>query len=140
MPNHIHLLIKIDEKLTISDFMQALNTAYAKYFNARHSVSGHLFEGPYKHALVETDEYFVHLSRYIHLNPTSSGLVKRPEDYEWSSYRHFLNIEKSNFVEKLPILNYFSSDNPTADYKEFIESRVDYQKEISLQKLFLEKI
>ena len=139
MPNHVHLLIKIGALLTIPEFMQALNTAYTKYFNARHSASGHLFEGPYKHVLIETDEYLVHLSRYIHLNPTSSGLVKTPENYEWSSYRHFLNLEKSNFIEDSPVLTYFSSENPIDDYKEFVESRVDHQKEISFQKFLLEK-
>jgi len=139
MPNHIHLLIKIGAKLAIPEFMQALNTAYTKYFNARHSTSGHLFEGPYKHVLIETDEYLVHLSRYIHLNPTSSGLVKIPENYEWSSYRHFLNLEKSSFIEDSLVLTYFSSENPIDDYRKFVESRVDYQKEISFQKFLLEK-
>ena len=139
MPNHVHLLIKIGALLAIPEFMQALNTAYTKYFNARHSASGHLFEGPYKHVLIETDEYLVHLSRYIHLNPTSSGLVKTPENYEWSSYRHFLNLEKSNFIEDSPVLTYFSSENPIDDYKEFVESRVDHQKEINFQKFLLEK-
>jgi len=139
MPNHIHLLIKIGAKLAIPEFMQALNTAYTKYFNARHSTSGHLFESPYKHVLIETDEYLVHLSRYIHLNPTSSGLVKIPENYEWSSYRHFLNLEKSSFIEDSLVLTYFSSENPIDDYRKFVESRVDYQKEISFQKFLLEK-
>ena len=138
MPNHIHLLVHQESETPISKFMQTLNTAYSMYFNLKHRHIGHLFQGKFKYVLVETDEYLVHLSRYIHLNPASAGIVKKPEDYQWSSYNHYLNIDKLEFIEEKPILSYFSSKNLLDDYKDFVESRIDYQREISLQKLFLE--
>ncbi len=138
MPNHTHLLVKQKADKTVSDFMQSLHTAYTMYFNFRFSRTGHLFQGPYKHVLIETDEYLTHLSRYIHLNPSSAKLVLRPQDWQWSSYRSYLKLEPLNFVSKDEVMGLFSKINPVKDYKEFVDSRVDYQKEISLQKLFLE--
>lgn len=138
MPNHVHLLIKQKSETSISKFMQVVTTSYATYFNLKYKRKGHLFEGRYKHIAVETDEYLVHLSRYIHLNPTSASIVKKPKDYYWSSYRHYLGLERLDFVDEKPILSYFSSNDPIKDYGEFVESRIDYQKEISLQKLFAE--
>lgn len=136
MPNHTHLLVR-QSNTAISTFMQAINTAFAKYFNVRHSQVGHLFQGPFRHVPVDTDEYLLHLSRYIHLNPSSAGLVRKPEDYAWSSYRHYFGLEKIPFVDEKPILSYYSKDK-TNQYKKFVESRIDYQRELSIAKLFLE--
>ncbi|OGY26930.1 MAG: hypothetical protein A2Z11_02615 [Candidatus Woykebacteria bacterium RBG_16_43_9] len=138
MPNHIHLLLKQSTAQAISKFMQSTMTSYATYFNFKHRRRGHLFQGRFKHIPVDQEEYLTHLSRYIHLNPSSASLVKKPEYYEWSSYRYYLDLEKTAFVDKKTILNYFSAKNPVEDYKLFVESRIDYQKDISLQKLFLE--
>jgi len=138
MSNHTHLLLKEGADPFISEFMHDFNTAYTMYFNLKHSRSGHLFEGPFKHILIETDEYLTHLSRYIHLNPTSAGLARKPEDYPWSSYRHYLGLEDLDFIDDEPILSYFPRKNPRKGYQEFVESRIDYQRELALQKLFLE--
>jgi REP element-mobilizing transposase RayT len=138
MPDHIHLLVKQKPREAISKFMQSLMTSHVTYFNNKHRRYGHLFQGRFKHVVVDTDEYLVHLSRYIHLNPSSSSIVRKPEDYLWSSYRAYLGLEGVGFVTKRVILSYFSSKDPVGDYKQFVESRIDYQKEISLQKLFLE--
>src|SRR3972149_7368920 len=54
MPNHVHLLLKQGSEKSVSKFMQTLNTAYTMYFNTRHSRTGHLFEGPFKHIPIET--------------------------------------------------------------------------------------
>lgn len=138
MPNHIHLLVRQDSDFTLSKFMQTLTTAHANYFNLRHKRTGHLFEARFKHVEVTTDEFLVHVSRYIHLNPSSAGLVRNPEDYVWTSYQHYLGKVDLGFVDERLILAYFSKIDPVKDYKEFVEARVDYQREISLQKMFLE--
>lgn len=138
MPNHVHLLAQQVSETPISKFLQVTNTAYVNYFNLKYKRYGSLFQSHCKAIFVETDEYLVHLSRYIHLNASSANLVRKPEDSKWTSYKHYLGLEKLKFVDESVILDYFSSKNPIADYKEFIESRIDYQKEISLQKLMIE--
>lgn len=138
IPNHVHLLVQQTSDQNPSNFMHNLKTSYVVYFNSKYKKKGHLFEGRYKYVEITTNEYLVHLSRYIHLNPSSAGLVEKPEGYVWTSYKHYLGLEKSSFVDESTILTYFSKKDKVADYKEFVESRINYQKEISVQKLFLE--
>src|SRR3990167_5879702 len=76
MPNHFHFLIRQLKDNGISIFMSQLSNSYTKYFNTKYNRVGALFQGTFKAVLVESDEQLLHLSRYIHLNPIVSGLVK----------------------------------------------------------------
>lgn len=84
MSNHYHLLLETPFA-NLSRAIQRLNGDYAFYFSRRHQKPGHIFQGRYKAILVEKDAYLLELSRYIHLNPVRAGIVKTPEEYEWSS-------------------------------------------------------
>jgi len=42
--------------------------------------------------ITDADEYLAAMVRYIHLNPVEAGVVETPEDYGWSSHRHYLNV------------------------------------------------
>ena len=73
--------------------MRQLNGVYTQHSNRRHRRVGHLFQGRYKGILVEADEYLLELSRYIVLNPVRAGMVRRTEQWPWSSYRATLGLE-----------------------------------------------
>jgi hypothetical protein len=47
----------------------------------------HVFQGGYEAILVQKEFYVIELVRYIMLNPVRAGLVRRAEDWPWSSYR-----------------------------------------------------
>jgi putative transposase len=85
MTNHYHLLVQTP-LANISAGMQRLNAMYAEWFNWRHRVSGHLFQGRFHSTLVETGEQFVETCRYVALNPVRAGIRDEPGDYRWSSY------------------------------------------------------
>jgi len=89
MPNHYHFYIETP-RANLSSFMRNLNSLYTQYFNRKYKRVGPLFQGRYKAILIDKEYYSLQLSRYIHLNPVKAGLVKNPEDYEWSSYALFL--------------------------------------------------
>jgi putative transposase len=127
MPNHFHLLVNQKEKDGITKFMRPLMNAYTKYFNSRHERVGHLFQGVYKAILVDTDEYLLHLSRYIHLNPLDRGATV--DEYEWSSYPYYLDKKESDWLNPKQITDYFSKTKLTNSYKSFVE---DYKEEIQL--------
>ncbi len=59
----------------ISDLMLSLQTSYVKAINKRYDRVGHLFQGPFKNILVDKNEYLLHLSRYIYMNPVPAGLA-----------------------------------------------------------------
>jgi REP element-mobilizing transposase RayT len=88
MDNHYHLLLRT-RRANLSRAMQWLGVTYTNRFNARHSRSGHLFQGRFKSMLVQNDAYLMRLSYYIHRNPLRAGMVERLADYRWSSYRAY---------------------------------------------------
>lgn len=86
MGNHYHLLIETpDSNLALG--MRHFNGVYTQRFNRRHGRVGHVFQGRYKAILVQKDSYLLELARYIVLNPVRAGMVRRPQDWPWSSYR-----------------------------------------------------
>lgn len=92
MPNHFHLLLETP-LANLSRFMQRLLTRYARLFNKRHRLVGHVFQSRYKARVCEHDAYFLELIRYLHLNPVNvkgKALTKTLEDWRWSSHRYYL--------------------------------------------------
>lgn len=85
MGNHYHLLVETpDGNLSIG--MRQLNGVYTQLFNKRHTRTGHLFQGRYQAVLIQKDEHLLEVCRYVVLNPVRAGMVKRLEDWTWSSY------------------------------------------------------
>lgn len=120
MPNHWHLLVKQTDEDTIDRFLNALGARYAGYFNRKYKRVGPLFQGVYKAVLIESDEQFLHLSRYIHLNPIKIGLPHLP-----SSLPEFLGRAKTDWLKPDYILNYFSKTNPHDSYESFMGENID---------------
>jgi REP element-mobilizing transposase RayT len=86
MDNHYHIVIETLEG-NLSQGMRQLNGIYTMSFNRRHRTVGHVFQGRYKAILVEKESYLWEVCRYVVLNPVRASLVKKPEDWRWSSYR-----------------------------------------------------
>jgi putative transposase len=106
MTNHIHLQIQSHET-SISKIMNFINTKYAKYFNKKYHHSGHVFEKRFGSELIDTSEYELELSKYIHLNPLKANMVNKLEDYPWSSYHVYAQLVNSSLVETKQILSHF---------------------------------
>ncbi len=87
MTNHVHLLCTPSGPESLPKMMQSLGRLYVRYFNHKYRRTGTLWEGRYKACLVDTDEYLLHLYRYIELNPVRAEMVADPGDYRWSSYQ-----------------------------------------------------
>ena len=91
MPNHYHLFVCLKAD-SLAEMMRSLNMSFARAVNKRYDRVGPLFQGRFAAKLVERDEYLLHLSRYIHLNPVEAGLVDKAEAWEYSSYRDFVDL------------------------------------------------
>jgi len=88
MTNHVHLLLTPTTASGVSKLMQSLGRYYVHYFNKTYQRTGTLWEGRYKSTLVDTERYFLLVSRYIELNPVRANMVAHPVEYIWSSYQH----------------------------------------------------
>lgn len=86
MTNHFHLVLETPDA-NLSKGMRQLNGVYTQQFNRCHALVGHLFQGRFKAILVERETYLLELARYVVLNPIGAGMVARPDDWPWSSYR-----------------------------------------------------
>jgi putative transposase len=107
MSNHIHLLLKEGhEDLGIS--FRRIGSSYVSWYNWKYNRVGHLFQDRYKSEAVETDSYLLTVLRYIHQNPINAGIVKKIQEYPWSSYREYSH--KPVLCNTDFILNFFSSD------------------------------
>lgn len=128
MPNHFHLLLKQAQTSGISTFISNFSNSYTKYFNTKHNRTGHLFEGTFKAVFIETDEQLIHVSRYIHLNPVSSFIIKNEalDEYSWSSYPEYLNKPKL-ISEPSIVLKLFPN---SLSYKTFVNDQVSYAREL----------
>ena len=92
MNNHYHLLVREVSGKGITQYMQRVLNAYGKFFNTKHERKGHVFQGPYKAILVESNEQLLYLSAYIHRNPHELKKWRgKSKEYPWSSYRDYLN-------------------------------------------------
>ena len=130
MPNHFHLIIKQVVENGISKFIGNVTNSYTRYFNTKNERVGPLFQGKFKAKRIETEEQFFHLSRYVHLNPYSSYVVKTLEDlenYPFSSLPEYLGKVQTNFCTKEVILENFKNKT---EYKRFLFDQVDYQKKL----------
>lgn len=87
MTNHVHLLVTPKAADSCAKMMQSLGRKYVKYINLTYRRTGTLWEGRYKSTLVDSELYFLTVSRYIELNPVRANMVANPSEYTWSSYR-----------------------------------------------------
>lgn len=130
--NHYHLILQTP-KANLSRIMHFLNTSYAAYFNAKRKRVGPLYQGRYKAILVQQDEYLHYLSRYIHLNPVRTGIVKDPAEYRWSSYKYFTSSKTPpRWLDTSFILSMFDSNVSKAkkSYEEFTLEGIGKEKDI----------
>jgi len=135
MPTHFHLILKQNKEKGISIFIKNILNSYTRYFNIRHNRKGPLWEGRFKRVKLETNEQLLHLTRYIHLEPVIKKLVAKPEDWLFSSYREYLAEVK----ERLCNFEGFLEINPS--YKEFVEDRIAYPRELEkIKNLIIEPL
>lgn len=132
MDNHFHIILKQEGEGDMSEFMKCLATSYSIYFNGRHRRVGGLFQGRYKAILVNDDNYLLHLSRYLHLNPLEGRDYKGPSFarliyYDFSSYQEYLGLRNSDWVKKDLILNIFygTGVDTKNKYRDFVEGQQD---------------
>lgn len=131
MPNHFHLLLKQIKENGITELISKLSNSYTKYYNTKYNRVGPLFQGEFKAVIMESDEQLIHVSRYIHLNPLVSGLVKDLHQYEWSSYQNYIRDGAKSICSKEDILAHFK--NPQ-DYEQFVLDQASYAQEVEFIK------
>lgn len=128
MPNHFHLLIRQKSDNAVSKFMSDVLNSFTRYFNCMNKRKGPLFLPRFQAKHITSREQLIHVSRYIHLNPYVSNIVriKALSDFTFSSFGEYLNMKKSNLSDTSIILSEFGNDPER--YKSFVINHADHQK------------
>jgi putative transposase len=134
MPDHYHLLLKILYNNSFSKYLSDVENSFSRFFNIHFYRKGPLWQSNFKAVRIKSAEQLLHVSRYIHLNPTTANLVDKPEDWRLSSYNDF--IKEGQFLKES--IKEISISEPSS-YKRFVEDNKDYQKKLKIiKKLILE--
>jgi putative transposase len=125
MPNHYHLLLRTPDA-DISDGMCWLNGVYARWFNAKHDYTGHVFEKRFHTVLVRSTVHLLNLACYIPLNPVRAGLCSSAGDWRWSSYGATIGRRRTKWLESGWLLEQFGRETVTAalEYQRFVGQRL----------------
>ncbi len=130
MPNHFHLLLKQEVEGGISRYMQRMTLSFVRYYNTLHKQKGPLFESKFKAVLIESENQLLHVSRYIHLNPTTANLVDDPIKYPYSSFSFYVQGG-----EQKPLVFDDILRNKKRDfYKKFVHDNQGYQQTLQFIK------
>ncbi len=98
MSNHLHLLVTPQQDQALPKMMQAVGRSYVQVFNKVHGRTGTLWEGRYRCTVIQPERYLLACMAYIDLNPVRAHLVAQPQDYVWSSYRHYSGQRSDRLV------------------------------------------
>lgn len=122
MNNHYHLLIQTF-KDPLSEVMFNINNTSGKFIRNNLKRSGHVYQGRYNSKVVQTNEYFLWLIRYIHRNPVRAKICKDVDCYKWSSHSFYKN-GYSKFVNVDFPLSVFDTNKKNAInlYLKFVNS------------------
>ncbi|MCA9943985.1 MAG: transposase [Anaerolineales bacterium] len=118
MPNHYYFLVRQDSEFAAGLLPQRVFNSYSKAYNKAYAHSGTLFEGRYKAKFVSSNNYLLHLCRYIHANPVKDGLVQNLEEWQFSNYLEWIGERNGKLVDKQFVEEYFPK---SSDYIEFVQ-------------------
>jgi putative transposase len=99
MPNHVHLLVGVDQTSNLARFMKRVGLKYFYYYLKKRDYSGHLLQGRFKSKIIDNERYFLQCGKYIELNPVRARIVDAPADYYFSSYRYYALGQKDGIVD-----------------------------------------
>jgi putative transposase len=121
MKTHYHAELQTP-LANISDIMRHVNGQFAQAWNARHGMTGHLFDGPFGATPVEDDRYAQTLLRYIAWNPVTAGYVDHPGKWPWTTYRAMAGLEAAPpFLDLSWMPGFFGCPTMQAAQQAFVE-------------------
>ncbi len=110
MDNHVHLIIN-ERSSSIARIMKCINISYAIYFNKKYDRIGHLFQDRFRSEIIDGDRYLLAVIRYVHNNPIKANMVRKLNEYKWSSYNSYINaVSRDGLTDCEFVLGMFSNN------------------------------
>ncbi|MFA6047791.1 MAG: transposase [Parcubacteria group bacterium] len=131
MSNHWHFSLSAKKGENISNFMRWVTHTHTQRYHSHYKTIGygHLYQGRYKSFPIEKDNHFLQVCRYIERNPIRAGLVRKAQNWKWSS----LWIRKNGTKEQKALLSDWPVEMPIG-YLEWVNV-LDKNEEDKLNKI-----
>ena len=97
MPNHWHMVVRPLADGVLSRFVGWVTLTHTQRWHAHRKTigGGHVYQGRFKSFLVDTENYLAAVCRYVERNPVRAKLVKRAQQWQWSSLHRWIAPRKS---------------------------------------------
>jgi putative transposase len=103
MPNHFHFVVRPRIAEHLSKWMHWLMTNHVQRYRIFYQSSGHIWQNRFKHFIIQQDEHFLKVLRYIERNPVRANLVPSAKDWQWSSFRGRMKKISNPIIDIPPI-------------------------------------
>lgn len=120
MGNHYHLVVTTDT-VPLWRSMARLQGRVSRGFNKRRRYLGRLWQSRYKARLIDSQEYFLQVVSYVHLNPVVAGVVDDPADFVQCGHREILGLCGPRLVDLPAVLAGFGSETAAKARKEYLK-------------------
>ncbi len=97
MTNHVHLILKPSTEDGLQRVLKPLHMRYAQRVNKAKGWKGHLWQGRFFSSPLD-DAYTWSAIRYVERNPVVAGMVKKAEDYPWSSAAAHCGLDENTLL------------------------------------------
>ena len=123
MDDHFYMVVKSSD-ISVSKFMQRLNSVYAKHFNRYNKRKGHLFEQRFASVIIQEDKGLDSAVSFVHLNPVrlNGCTLDELDQYEWSGHKALANRLTDGIVDIEAVYSLFKCSDPVKKYCEFVKS------------------
>lgn len=128
MPNHFHMVVSPRKDGDLQKFMQWLTLTHTQKWHAKNKTAGtgHLYQGRYKSFLIQNSKHLLTVIRYVERNSVRVGLVKKAEDWKFSSLYRRLHGDKGNLLSDWPIPE-------PKDYLSFVNLPINEKEEEAIR-------
>jgi putative transposase len=132
MSNHWHLLVRPKGDRDLANYLSWVTNTHVKRYRAHYRASsGHLYQGRYKSFPVQADDHFLAVARYVEANPLRAAMVRRAEDWPFSSIGCSVKVRQA-IVSEWPVdrpRNWASLVNQVQGERERAEVRLSIQRD-----------
>lgn len=103
LPNHFHLVLWPRGDGDLSRWMQWLLTSHVRRYHRHYHGSGHVWQGRFKAFPIQQDEHLLTVLRYVERNPLRANLVRKAENWAWSSLVWRSGVQRPAMLSDWPI-------------------------------------
>ena len=105
MGNHFHIVFWIESGDQLSAYMQWFMTKQISRYQRRHHIvgTGHVYQDRYRNFIVQDDAHMFKVLRYVEANPLRAGMVRKAEEYRWSSLSRRITPDGRKYLAEWPL-------------------------------------